>query len=250
MFHRGHAQDRLAYRSLGKTDAQLAAERGSPSPTGKHNRLGLDDPGFCHHAANPPAFGLDAAGGTVLVDTAAELYKRSCHGRRSLTRIGGAIGGREDAALPGATGRLPPLGGLAAAQHVGCDAGALGKIMPAGPTRNLSLVVTKKQEPAATKTCVFTALRGKLLPEIKALARHGQFAGVAVLLPAPAPIAAGLFSPNPPLLDQGDGYAALGQVVGGKDTDDAAADHDDLGGGRWLGGCVDVVQWWGHDGAR
>src|SRR5438105_14137379 len=97
------------------------------------------------------------------------------------------------------------------------------------------------------KTGVFTAFGGKSFPKIKALARYRQFARVAVLLPAPAPVAARLLGADPALLDQGDRNAALGQVVGGEHTDDAAADHDDVGALRWLGGSVDVLQWRGHD---
>ena len=247
MFHRGHAQDGLADRGLGKTDAQLAAERGRPGATGEHGRPGLDDPGFRDDAADPPAFRLDAAGGAILVDAATELDERSCHGRRSLARIGGAIAGREDAALPGAAGRLPALGGLAAAQHVARHAGGLRKITPAGPAGQFGLVVAEIQQPAAMKTRVFTAFGGKSFPEIEALARHGQFASVAVLLPAPAPVAARLLGADPALFDQGDRNAALGQVVGGEDTDDAAADHDDVSRGRRRGGSLDVVQRRGHD---
>ena len=250
MFHRGHAKDGLADRGLGKTDAKLAAERGRPGATGEHGRPGLDDPGFRDDAADPPAFRLDAAGRAILVDAATELHERSCHGRRSLARIGGAIGGREDAAFPGAAGRMPPLGGLAAAQHVGRHAGGLRKITPAGPAGQLGLVVAEIQQPAAMKARVFTALGGKSFPEIEALARHRQFASVAVLLPAPAPVAARLLGADPSLFDQGDRNAALGQVVGGKDADDAAADHDDVSRGRRLGRSVDVVQRRGHDGSR
>ena len=136
------------------------------------------------------------------------------------------------------------------AQHVARHAGGLRKITPAGPTGQFGLVVTEIQQPAAMKTRVFTAFGGKSFPEIEALARHRQFASVAVLLPAPAPVAAGLLGADPALLDQGDRNAALGQVVGGKDTDDAAADHDDVSRGRRRGRSLDVVQRRGHDGSR
>ena len=117
----------------------------------------------------PPALQLDAAGRAVLVDAATELHERSCHGRRSLGRIGGAIAGREDAAFPGAAGRLPSLGGLPAIEHVGGHSGGLRKVAPTAPTRQLGLVVTEIQQPAAMKAGVFTGFGGKSLPEIKAL---------------------------------------------------------------------------------
>jgi hypothetical protein len=100
------------------------------------------------------------------------------------------------------------------------------------------------------KARVFTAVGGKLLPQVETLARQRQFASVAVLLPAPTPVAARLLGADPSLLDQDDRKTALGQVVGGEDTDDAAADHDDVSGGGRLGGCVDELQRRGHDGSR
>src|SRR4030095_11867767 len=73
---------------------------------------------------------------------------------------------------------------------------------------------------------------------------------VPVLLAAPAPVSAGLLGADPSLFNQGDRNAALGQVVGRKDTEDAAADHDDVSGGRRPGGSVDMVQRRGHDESR
>src|SRR5688572_24061736 len=100
------------------------------------------------------------------------------------------------------------------------------------------------------KSGVLTAFGGKALPQIEALRRHGQFARIAVLLPAPAPIAARLLGADPSLFDNGDRNPALGQVVGGKDTDDAAADHDDVSRGRRRGRSVDVLQRRGHGAPR
>jgi hypothetical protein len=197
-----------------------------------------------------PSFGLDAAGSAILVDAAPKLDERSGHGRRSLGGIGGAIAGRKDAALPRPAGRLPPLGGLTATQHVGRHARGLRKIAPTGPAGNFGLVIAEIQQPAAMKARVFTALGGKLFPQVEALARQGQLASVAVLLPAPAPVAAGLLGADPALFHQRHRDAAPGQVVGGKDADDAAADHDDIGAGRERGRGVDVTQRGGHGESR
>ena len=119
-----------------------------------------------------------------------------------------------------------------------------------GPAGNLGLVIAEIQQAAAVEARVFAAVGGKLLPEIEALGRHGQFARVAVLLAAPAPVAARLLGADPALFDHGDRQAAPGQVVGGEDTDDAAADHDDVGAGRRLGRSLDVAQRRGHGGSR
>ena len=69
----------------------------------------------------------------------------------------------------------------------------------------------------------------KAFPESEALGCHRQFAGVAVLLAAPAPVAARLFGADPALFHERDLHAAPGEIVGREDADDAAADHHHIG---------------------
>ncbi|GAU06564.1 hypothetical protein BSLA_03r0518 [Burkholderia stabilis] len=116
-----------------------------------------------------------------------------------------------------------------------------------GPTRQLGFVIAQIQQPATMKTRVFAGFGGKSFPEIEALACHRQLARVAVLLPAPAPVAARLLGSDPALLDQRDRNPAQGQVVGGKDADDPASDHDDVSRGRQRGRSLYVLQWRRHD---
>ena len=73
---------------------------------------------------------------------------------------------------------------------------------------------------------------GHRLPEGEARGRHRQLAGVAVLLAAPAPVAARLLGADPALLHQRHLHAAPGEIVGGAGADDAAADHHHVGGRR------------------
>ena len=55
-----------------------------------------------------------------------------------------------------------------------------------------------------------------VFPQRQALGGQRQLAGVAVLLAAPAPVAARLLGADQALLDQGDRQPTLGQVVGGE----------------------------------
>ena len=246
LLHRRQTHDRLANRGDRKLHAELVAERGRPRTACEHGGAGLDGPRFGHDAAEPAALHLDAARGAVLVDGAAEFHERGRHGGRRLGRIGRAVAGREDAAFPRAAGRLAALRGLAAAQHVRGHANRRRELAPLGPAGNLGFVVAEVQQAAALEARVFAAVCGKLIPQLEAPGGHGQFARVAVLLAAPAPVAARLFGADAALFDHGDRQPALGQVVGGEDTDDPAADHDDVGTGWQVGRGLDETQWLGH----
>jgi hypothetical protein len=144
----------------------------------------------------------------------------------------------------------PALRGLAAAEHVRGHADRLREFAPLGPAGDLGFVIAEVQQAAATEAGVFAAVGGKLFPEFEAPGRHRQFAGVAVLLTAPAPVAARLFGADAALFDHGDRQPAPGQVVRGEDTDDAAADHDDVGAGRQVGRSLDKAQGLGHGCSR
>ena len=54
-------------------------------------------------------------------------------------------------------------------------------------------------------------------------------------------------APMRPFSTRATDNAALGQVVGGEDTDDPAADHDDVGTGRRVGRRLDKAQWQWQD---
>ena len=219
-----------------KPHAELVAERRRPRAARENRDAGLDRPGFGHDAADAAALELDAARGAILVDGAAELHERDCHRWRRPGSIGRAVAGREDAALPRAAGRLAALRGLATAQHVRGHASGLREFAPLGPGGNLGFVIAEVQQSAAREARVFAAVGGKPIPELQAPGRHRQFARVAVLLAAPAPVPARLFGADQSLLDQCDLQAALLQVIRGKHADDAATDDHDIGRRRQLRG--------------
>eukprot|EP01022_Parablepharisma_sp_SALTPOND_P020762 TRINITY_DN385_c1_g2_i1.p1 TRINITY_DN385_c1_g2~~TRINITY_DN385_c1_g2_i1.p1 ORF type:complete len:839 (-),score=212.52 TRINITY_DN385_c1_g2_i1:241-2757(-) len=242
LLHGRHAHDGLPHRGLREADAQLPAERGSPGATGQDGGTGLDDAGLGDDRRKTSAFHLDAACGALLDDAAAQLDHRARHGRSGLARIGGAVGGREHAALPTASGGVAAFAGLFAVEHVGGDAGSLGELAPVGPARELLVVIGEIEQAAASETGILAGLGAELFPQVDALGGHGQFAGVAVLLAAPAPVAAGLLGADPALLDQHHRHATPRQVIGGEDADDAAADHDYVGRGGRCGGGLYPVQ--------
>src|SRR5204863_4954289 len=68
-----------------------------------------------------------------------------------------------------------------------------------------------------------------VLPQPQRLAGERDFGARAALLAAPAPVAARLLAADVTLLDQRDGMTLPCQVVGRRDTDDAATDDDDIG---------------------
>ncbi len=121
-----------------------------------------------------------------------------------------------------------------------------GEIAPARPAGNLGFVVGEIKQAAAAEACVFARLGGEALPEVEALRGDRQFARIAVLLAAPAPIAARLFRTDPALLDQHGLQPPLRQVIGREHADNAAANHDDIGGLGQVGGGVDEGKRRGH----
>ena len=121
-----------------------------------------------------------------------------------------------------------------------------GKVAPARPAGKFGLIVAQVKQPAAAKTRVLAALCAKLFPERQALGGNRQFAGVAVLLAAPAPVAAGLLGSDQALFDQRHLQAAPGKIIGGEDTDDSTADNDGVCGCRQFRRCRDLLQRGGH----
>ena len=243
---RADGEDRGANRGLGEADAELAAEGGGPGPAGEHYAAGADRSGFGDHAGDPAALELEAAGGAGLMHAGTETHRTAGDDRGGALGIGGAVGGGEDAALPGPAGRGAPFGRLRRRQHVSDDALGAGEVPPAGPAGDLGLVVREIEEPGAAEADAFADLPGHGLPKGEARGCHRQLAGVAVLLAAPPPVAARLLGADPPLLHQRHLHAAPGEIVGGAGADDAAADHHHVGSRRKGCGGFDREQRRGH----
>ncbi|MNX65147.1 hypothetical protein D3C86_961910 [compost metagenome] len=121
-----------------------------------------------------------------------------------------------------------------------------GKVTPARPAGKLGFIVAQIKQPTAPKARVLAALCAKFFPKRQALGGNRQFAGVAVLLAAPAPVTAGLLRPDQALFDQRHLQTAPGEVIGGEDTDDAAADNDGVRRCRQFRRCRDLLQRGGH----
>lgn len=141
---------------------------------------------------------------------------------------------------------MPTLARFICAQHMGRHAGSKGKVAPARPSSKLGLVVAQVKQPAAAKAGVLAAFARKSFPERKALRRNRQFPCVAVLLPAPAPVPAGLLGADKTFFDKGDFQAALREVISSEYADDAAADDDGVSRFRQVRRCRYLLQRGGH----
>src|SRR5471030_635341 len=83
-------------------------------------------------------------------------------------------------------------------------------------------------EAGAAKPCLCAELAIEVAPDLEALHGKRQFAQVAMLLAAPAPVPAGLLAADHSLLDQRHGMPLLGEIIGGGAAGHAGADHDDI----------------------
>jgi hypothetical protein len=81
---------------------------------------------------------------------------------------------------------------------MGFHADGAGEAAPIGPGLQLFLIVAGIEQAATLKAGGLAALRRETLPQVEALGRERQFTGIAVLLAAPAPVAAGLFAAMTP----------------------------------------------------
>ena len=188
-----------------------------------------------HHARDATATEFQAARRAMLMDRPTEFHHRACDRRRGHGRIRGAVARREHAAAPRAPGGEAALGGFRSGEHVRRDAGGACDVAPARPGREFDFVVAEVEQAATTEASAFAGLRSEALPQLEAARRHRQFPLVAILLAAPAPVAARLLCSDAPLLQQRDFHPALREVVRREGADDAATDDHGVGRG-WQGG--------------
>src|SRR5262245_50267331 len=118
-----------------------------------------------------------------------------------------------------------------------------GPLLPRG---QLLGIAAEEQDAGAAEADIGAAVGLHLLPQPQRLAGQRDLGAGAPLLAAPAPVARRLLGADMALLDQGHRMAVAREVPGGADTDDAAADHHDVGA---LGQAVvagDAVDGRGH----
>src|SRR5262249_7221488 len=89
----------------------------------------------------------------------------------------------------------------------------------------ISLACRDVEQPGPAKAGIDAKLLVEVAPQFEALHRQRKLAQIAVLLAAPAPIAAGLLTGDAPLLQKGNRHSFLCQSVGGGSAGHAAADH-------------------------
>src|SRR5688572_19088875 len=135
------------------------------------------------------------------MNCAAELQQRPRDGRCSVGGVGDAVGRGKDAASPRPARYSSALARLCSAQHVRGNADGASEIAPSRPGRQLFLAVAEIEQSTAPEAGVLAGLLAEALPEIETLRRHRQLARIAVLLAAPAPIAARLLGAHATLLE-------------------------------------------------
>src|SRR5687767_9817146 len=116
--------------------------------------------------------------------------------------------------------------GLRRVEHASTDAERPSVLAaPLLPSGDLLRIVGCVEQAALTETKVTPDIALHLFPVAKRQRGERQLAHVAVLLAAPAPVAAGLLAADVTLFEKGDREPALGQEIGRGNADDAAADH-------------------------
>jgi len=134
-----------------------------------------------------------------------------------------------DAAEPRAPVRRDLRGGLLGAQHPRVDVELARGRAPALPLDELLRVAGRIEQAAAPEAEITANVRRHFVPQPERDAGERQLARIAVLLPAPAPVAARLLAADVALLEQRDRLSALREEIPGRRTDNAAADDDDVG---------------------
>src|SRR5215211_1361911 len=155
------------------------------------------------------------------------------HGERGFRP---AVGRRMDATDPALGAARRHRLGLGRGQHVAAHLHLAGLVGPARPPGEVALAGRHIDEAGAAKAGLRAELLVQAAPHVDGALGQRQFAQIAVLLAAPAPVAAGLLAGDVVLRDDGHRVALLGEMVGGGDAGDAAADHDDVGG--WGQRCI------------
>ena len=152
-------------------------------------------------------------------------------GRAGKGGLGAAVGRRVHAADPVAGAARCHCFGLGPAQHMAVH---LVLARPQGPFLPLGEVGGPRgdvHQAGPAKSRLDPQLAPEVAPEFQALHGKWQFAQVAVLLAAPAPVAAGLFAADTALVDQGDRDTLLRQGIGRGAAGDSRPDHHDVGRG-------------------
>ena len=234
------------HAGLGQAQIVAPAEEGAPGAAGQQNRPGADDPTLGDDARDLAAFDVEAARRTILVKRSPELACGLGDGGSGQRRLGAAVGRRMDAADPlaGAAGR--ELLGLGAAQHPAVHLILACLEGPRLPLGEVVRAIRDIGEAGAAEAGLGAQFAGQLAPDLQALHGERQFAQVAMLLAAPAPVPAGLLAADHTLLEQRHTVTAFRQPIGGRTARDAAADHHDFGGGREFLVADDGLDGWGH----
>src|SRR6266508_3373062 len=120
----------------------------------------------------------------------------------------------------------------------------LGPFLPCG---QFLRVLGQKQDTGTPKAGIDAGVVLHVLPQPQRLAGQRYLGARTALLAAPAPIAARLLRADMSLLDQRDGVSFLRQMIRCRNTDDTAADDDDISLRRQALVARYAAEWRGHE---
>ena len=212
----------------------IAQEQRRPSATCQHHLRRRDTPLFRDHPGNPPRRDIKAAHGAILDDL------------NPLSRGDTGESGHRDPRLRPHVRRGDQRADLRCGK-AGEHGGDLGRrhhpaVRAIGPRMGQPVFVARKLcrplrqigNAALPQPDIHVRLPRKVAPERLRLGHDRHLVRVAPLLPDPPPIAAGLFSGDATLFQQGDRVTLPGEEQRRADPDDPAADNNDIRRG-WLG---------------
>ena len=162
-------------------------------------------------------------------------------------RFGAAIGRHMQGTAEFAPGTRHQRLDLLAAKHAGPGVIGARHLEPGGEADFIVFGFAHVHDAAFAKAGGAARQPIHVAPQTQALHDQRHLARVAARLPAPAPVAAGLFAADVALLAQRHGDAACGQRQRSRRADDAAADDDDS---RGRGNCFircNRIDVWAHE---
>jgi hypothetical protein len=207
-----------------------AAEQRAPGAACAQHRSRPDRAALRDDARNHSGLEVEAAHRAILVNGRVQTACGFGERRSGQSGFGTTVARRMHAADPvgGAAGRHRP--GFADAQDTAVHAEVTRSQGPGFPLSKVGLAGRDVQQAGPSKAGLCPDFAVQFGPELEAFHGKRQLAQIAMLLAAPAPVAAGLFAGNVPLVEQRDRYALLRERVGSRTAGHAATDHDDVGG--------------------
>jgi hypothetical protein len=216
---------------LNSEDQAPAAQTTAWQAIGADHRLAGDRAALGHHADHRAARRFQRPHGAVGQDPGAQALRRRGDRRRRLGRFGASVARRQQARLPAPPGPGQSPRDLGRGQQPAVDLMLPGDLEPVLEAGQLLVAVAEVEHAALMPADVGLQLPLQPAPDAQGFHDRRHLGRVAALLAHEAPVAARLLARDTALLAERDGYAPLGQEIGGRAADNAAADDHHLGRG-------------------